>query len=78
MRGYMLVLTTLAALRERLRNEDGERGDVPGWVMITLMTVAVATAIWGVVNGSIMRVLTTALNSVTGNGPAGGTAPGGG
>jgi hypothetical protein len=73
-----MVERWLLPLIVRFQVADGERGDVPGWVMITLMTVAVATAIWGVVNGSIMRVLTTALNSVTGNGPAGGTAPGGG
>ena len=33
------VLTlTLAALRERLAADDPDRGDVPGWVMLTLMS----------------------------------------
>ena len=26
----------------------GERGDVPGWVLITLMTAALVVLIWGV------------------------------
>lgn len=64
-------------VRTQVASADRERGDVPGWVMITLMTVAVATAIWGLVNGSIMSILSTALNNVTGNGP-GGTPPAGG
>ena len=25
---------------------QGERGDVPGWVLITLMTAGLVTAIW--------------------------------
>lgn len=65
-------------VRLKVETGDRERGDIPGWVMITLMTVAVATAIWGLVNGSIMNVLSTALNNVTGNGPSGGTPPVGG
>jgi hypothetical protein len=65
-------------VRMQVEGSERERGDVPGWVMITLMTVAVATAIWGLVNGSIMKVLTAALNNVTGNGGGGGAAPGGG
>lgn len=64
-------------VRMQCAAEDRERGDVPGWVMITLMTVAIATAIWGLVNGSIMKVLTTALDAVTGGGPASPTKPGG-
>lgn len=61
-------------VRMQVAGQERERGDVPGWVMITLMTVAVATAIWGLVNGSIMNVLKTALGNVTGNNgtPAGG------
>ncbi|MEP7055517.1 MAG: hypothetical protein ABI912_09745 [Actinomycetota bacterium] len=65
-------------VRIRVESAERERGDIPGWVMITLMTVAVSMAIWGLVNGSIMNVLTNALNGVTGNGPTGGTTPPGG
>ena len=65
MRGYMLVLTTLAALRERLRSEDGERGDVPGWVMITVMTAALVLAILVPFRAAIVAAVGNAPDSVT-------------
>src|SRR5687767_15729518 len=40
MRAYAFVTSALAALAARVRGEDPERGDVPGWVMITVMTAA--------------------------------------
>src|SRR3712207_9105826 len=39
------VLAALAALADRLRGADPERGDVPGWVMITVMTAGLVPAI---------------------------------
>ncbi|GAA2119833.1 hypothetical protein [Nocardioides bigeumensis] len=42
-----------------------ERGDVPGWVMITVMTVAIVGAIWAVADDQLTAMLTTALNSVS-------------
>jgi hypothetical protein len=41
-----------------------ERGDVPGWVMITVMTVAIVAAIWAVAAEQLTAMLTAALNSV--------------
>ena len=57
-------------VRLQVAEHDRERGDVPGWVMITLMTVAIATAIWTVVSGSFMDTLTSVLDGVTGDSPA--------
>lgn len=57
-------------VRMQIAEGERERGDVPGWVMITLMTVAVATAIWALVNGKFMSAITDALDAVTGDGPA--------
>ena len=45
MRGWALLLAAVAALAARVRGEDPERGDVPGWVMITVMTAALVLAI---------------------------------
>ena len=56
-------------LRLQVTESERERGDVPGWVMITLMTVAVATAIWTLVNGQFMGALEGVLDGVTGDGP---------
>ncbi|RBY95887.1 hypothetical protein DQ237_12150 [Blastococcus sp. TF02-8] len=60
-----LVPRTLAALAVRLRGEDPERGDVPGWVMVTVMTAALVLAILGVFQDAIVEAVQNALNSVT-------------
>ena len=59
------VLAALAALADRLRGEDPERGDVPGWVMITVMTAALVLAILVPFREAIVAAVTNALASVT-------------
>jgi len=44
-----------------------ERGDVPGWVLIVLMTSALVVAIWGVARGRLVAIVETALNTVCGS-----------
>ena len=41
-----------------------ERGDVPGWVLITVMTAGLVMAIWGVAKGQLSSMLREALASV--------------
>jgi hypothetical protein len=41
-----------------------ERGDVPGWVLVTVMTAGLVTVIWGVAKGQLSSMLTSALSSV--------------
>ena len=65
MRGYALLLTALEALRGRLRTDDPERGDVPGWVMITVMTAALVLAILIPFRTAIVNAVQHALDSVT-------------
>ena len=59
----IVLLHTL--LLERLDRHDGERGDVPGWVLITLMTAGIVAIIWGFAQGRLLAILTEALDSVT-------------
>ena len=68
MRGYAFVTSAAAALAARVRGEDPERGDVPGWVMITVMTAALVLAILIPVRTAIVNAVNTALTSVTGAG----------
>ena len=49
----------LAAAAER------ERGDVPGWVMITLMTAVLVVIIWGLASNQLQALLTNAFDKVT-------------
>ena len=48
----------------RVRGADGERGDVPGWVLITLMTAVIVAGIWGVAQGALSNILTSALCTI--------------
>lgn len=41
-----------------------ERGDVPGWVLITVMTAGLVAVIWGVAEDQLRDLLRSALNSV--------------
>ena len=41
-----------------------ERGDVPGWVLVTVMTAGLVMVIWGVAEDQLRSMLTSALNSV--------------
>jgi hypothetical protein len=56
-----LALRTYAALRARL-TADGERGDVPGWVLITMMTAGIVVALWIIAEPTLKNLLTSALN----------------
>ena len=44
----------------------GERGDVPGWVLITLMTAALVVLIWGVASERLVEIFYRARDSVAG------------
>ena len=47
-------------------DDDPERGDVPGWVLITLMTAGLVTALWALAGPQLGAVFTDAISSVTG------------
>jgi hypothetical protein len=65
MRWYFALLAAVAALAARLRGDDPERGDVPGWVMITVMTAALVLAILVPFRQAIVTAVQNALTSVT-------------
>jgi len=48
----------------RLREE--ERGDVPGWVLITLMTAGLVVVIWAIAGPALSGVFEQAIERVTG------------
>lgn len=45
-------------LRARLADD---RGDVPGWVMITLMTAAIVVALWAVASDQLVAIFNNAM-----------------
>jgi hypothetical protein len=65
----MLIASTAALLRrlrDRLPVRSTDRGDVPGWVLITIMTAGLVTALWAIAGPKLGELLTDALDSVTG------------
>lgn len=62
----LVVAWSLLVLAARGDHPDRERGDVPGWVMITVMTAALVVAILVPFRQAIVKAVTTALNGVTG------------
>lgn len=51
-------------MRSRVRLD--ERGDVPGWVLILLMTSALVVAIWAVARDQLVNIVSSALSTVCG------------
>lgn len=43
-----------------------DRGDVPGWVLITLMTAGLVIIIWGLAGPALSNVFQQAISRVTG------------
>ncbi len=43
-----------------------ERGDVPGWVLITVMTAGLVGALWAIAGNQLGSMLREALRSVSG------------
>ena len=68
MRPFTYLTTALAAFAARVHGDDPERGDVPGWVMITVMTAALVLAILIPFRTAIVDAVTNALTSVTSGG----------
>lgn len=45
-----------------------DRGDVPGWVLITLMTAGIVTVLWGFAGDRLLQLFSDAIGNVTGPG----------
>lgn len=61
---WQLSVVVWTALVARVAREDRERGDVPGWVMVTVMTAGLVALLAGVAGPQLKSMLTNALNKV--------------
>ena len=50
----------------RVVHHGRDRGDVPGWVLVTIMTAGLVTALWVVAKGQLIDMFQSALASVRG------------
>ena len=57
----------IARLREAARDTlEDERGDVPGWVLITLMTAGLVVVIWALAGPALAGLFEQAISRVSG------------
>ena len=58
----------MTRLRHRLTRtvrRGHDRGDVPGWVLVTLMTAALVVGLWAVAGPALTEVFQSAIERVT-------------
>lgn len=58
-----MILRRRSSVRDLVRDE---RGDVPGWVLITLMTAGLVIVIWALAGPALSAVFEQAISRVTG------------
>lgn len=58
----------LRRLRARFVAGADDRGDVPGWVLVTLMTAGLVVTLWAVAGPRLAEVFEDSLSSVQGPG----------
>ncbi|SDH10054.1 hypothetical protein [Microbacterium pygmaeum] len=57
----------ITRLQSRLTDAlDDERGDVPGWVLITLMTAGLVVVIWALAGPALADLFQQAISRVSG------------
>ncbi len=52
--------------RRYIQTLNSERGDVPGWVLVVLMTTGLVTAIWTIAAPRLTSILKNSLDSMNG------------
>lgn len=68
LRAWIEIGALLRATHARVAGPDAERGDVPGWVLVTIMTAGLVTVLWAVAGDRLQDIFSSALDSVTGPG----------
>ena len=56
----------VGSVLQRVAGSDRERGDVPGWVLITVMSAGLVAGLWAIAGSQLSTMLRDALSSVTG------------
>ena len=55
-----------AQFQRFIQTINSERGDVPGWVLVVLMTTGLVTAIWTIAAPRLTSILKNSLDSMNG------------
>lgn len=62
---WLLTLLAVVAVRfDASEDQEGDRGDVPGWVMITVMSAILVVLILGLFKDQVTNALTGIFNKI--------------
>lgn len=56
----------LHRLQRRVADGPRDRGDVPGWVLVTIMTAGLVVALWAIAGQRLGQMFSDALDQVAG------------
>ena len=63
---YLLAIRDHSlALRDRLLRMGDDRGDVPGWVLVTVMSAGIVAALAAVAGDKLRQVFLAAIDKVS-------------
>ena len=65
-RAGLRALDAGAALRRRAFEGSSDRGDVPGWVLVTIMTAGLVVALWAIAGPKLGQLFSDAVDNVKG------------
>jgi hypothetical protein len=63
---YLTLVLTRFHLQLVAPPRRDDRGDVPGWVLITVMSAGLVAGLWAIAGSQLSTMLRDALSSVTG------------
>lgn len=60
----LIIAVQPPPLSRGARSRRSDRGDVPGWVLITVMTAALVVALWALAGEAFTGFFTDSMNKV--------------
>jgi hypothetical protein len=66
MRAGCRTLQAAGALRRRALAGPRDQGDVPGWVLVTIMTAGLVVALWAIAGPKLGQLFSDAVDNVKG------------
>ena len=61
-----IAASTKSGTNEQNIDDSDERGDVPGWVLVVLMTTGLVTGIWSIAAPKLTTILRNSLDAMGG------------
>jgi hypothetical protein len=62
----LILLRYTERIRLAVHDRREDRGDVPGWVLITVMTAGLVSGLWVLAGPKLGSIFSNAMDSVTG------------